>query len=297
MEKTFIPTETKVAIINQLSRAGLSKIETTSFVNPKVIPQMQDAEEVMASIDRNPATTYTALVANARGAERALSANVDAIRLVICATDTYNLRNARRTVVESVEDFGVIAGVARGVNVPVEVAIGVAFGCPLEGPVSEDSVAKLAGQVAEIGAEEVSIADSLGFANPVQVRRLMNRLRRELPTTKLSLHIHNTRGLGLANVLAALEEGIDTFDAALGGLGGCPVVPNATGNISTEDLVNMLSEMGIETGVDVHGVMSASGIAQDFLGRRLPSYVLSAGTREDLFHQIEETRSVAGAAN
>ena len=293
MEKAIIPTETKVTIIDALARAGLKKIETTSFVNPNVIPQMRDAEEVMARITRRSGVTYAALVPNLRGAERALAAQVNAIRLVICATDSYNQRNARRSTAELVEECRRIVELGAEAGVPVEVVIGVAFGCPLEGAVEEAAVLRLAGQVVEFGIAELSLADSLGLANPAQVRRMVRRAQDEFPATKLSLHIHNTRGLGLANVLAALEEGIDTFDSALGGLGGCPVVPNATGNIATEDLVNMLTEMGIETGVDIEGVATASRIAQDFLGRKLPSYVLSAGTREGLYRQIEEKQAVS----
>ena len=293
MEKAFIPTETKVAVINALARTGLTKIETTSFVHPRVVPQMKDAREVMQKIERVPGVTYTALVPNTRGAERALEAGVDGINFVVCASETYNQRNAGMSIEEGVNNCREIVALGKAASVPVEAVIGVAFGCPLEGEVPEDSVFQLAANLANLEVDGLSLADSLGLGNPAQFRRMTRRAKTEFPEMKLSLHIHNTRGLGLANVLAALEEGIDTFDAALGGLGGCPVVPNATGNIATEDLAYMLGEMGIETGVDIEAVRGASRIVQDFLGRPLPSYILSAGTREQLFRHIEQPKGVS----
>ena len=286
MEKLILPTDLKVGVIDLLSRAGLPKIEATSFVSPKLIPQMADAADVMALIKRRPGTVYSVLVPNVKGAERAAAARADSIRLVICATETYNQRNVGMSVAESLAALRGILEVARPAGIPVEVVIGLSFGCPFEGQVPEERVVELAKQVAGIGVREISAADSIGIANPAQVRRLCERLQRALPAVRFSLHIHNTRGLGLANALAALETGIDTFDSGLGGLGGCPVFEGATGNIPTEDLVNMCEEMGIDTGVSLALVREASRRVQEFLGRALPSHVLRVGTRQELYHRI-----------
>ena len=288
MEKAFIPTESKIAIINTVARSGIPKIEATSFVSPKAIPQMRDAQAVMEGIERRPGTAYTALVPNLKGAQRAIDAGVDALRVVICSSEAYNQSNVHMSVAESLKTCKEILQAGRAGSTAVEATVALAFGCPLEGDIAEEKVVELTRRLAEMGYREISIADSAGLANPAQVRRLMRRLVREFPDVHFSMHIHNTRGLGLANVLAALEEGIDAFDSSLGGLGGCPVVPGARGNIPTEDLVNMLEEMGIKTGVDVEGVMVASRVAQDVLERTLPSYVLAAGTRQQLYRNIEE---------
>ena len=288
MEKAFIPTESKITIINTVARSGVPKIEATSFVSPKAIPQMRDAQAVMEGIERRPGTAYTALVPNLKGAQLAISAGVDAIRVVICSSEAYNQRNVHMSVAESLKTCEEILQAGRTGSTAVEAVVALAFGCPLEGDIPEDKVVELTRRLAELGYREISIADSAGLANPAQVRCLMRRLVREYPDIHFSMHIHNTRGLGLANVLAALEEGIDAFDSSLGGLGGCPVVPGARGNIPTEDLVNMLEEMGVETGVDVEGVMVASRVAQEVLERTLPSYVLAAGTRQQLYRNIEE---------
>lgn len=292
MEKTFIPTELKLEVIDLLSAAGLPKIETTSFVSPKAIPQMADAAEVMARIARRPGTTYSVLVPNVKGAERAVEARADAVRLVVCATETYNRRNVGMSVEESLALVPAIQAAARPAGVSVEVVIGLGFGCPFEGDVPEDRVVELAKRLAGMSVAEISIADSIGTANPAQVQRMMERMQRELPGVRFSLHIHNTRGLGLANVLAALQAGVDTFDSGLGGLGGCPVFQGATGNIPTEDVVNLCEEMGITTGVDLGLVREASRKVQAFLGRALPGHVLAVGTRAELFAKAQAlTRS------
>lgn len=286
MEKTFLPTDLKVEVIDLLTKAGLAKIEATSFVSPTVIPQMADAPEVMARIRRARGTVYSVLVPNVKGAERAVAAKADGIRLVVCATEAYNQRNVGMSVAESMALIPAIKAAAGAI--PVEVVIGLSFGCPLEGAVPEDRVVGLARRIAGMGIPEISIADSIGIAHPVQVRAMVERLGRELPGLQFSLHIHDTRGLGLVNALAAMEAGIDTFDSGLGGLGGCPVFPGATGNIATEDLVNMCAEMGIETGVDLVPVREASRRIAEFLGRALPSRVLAVGTREELYRRIEK---------
>ena len=290
MEKAFIPTDLKVEVIDLLSAAGLTRIEATSFVSPKVIPQMADAAEVMSRIARQPGARYAALVPNAKGAERAIAAGADELEVVIVASESYNRRNVGMSVDESLAATRAIAESARVAGLPVQVVIGCSFGCPLEGPVPEAQVERVARAVAGLGIGRVSLADSIGVANPAQVKRLVGRIREALPETTLSLHIHNTRGLGLANVVAGFEAGIDTFDAGLGGLGGCPIFPGATGNVATEDVVNLFEEMGVPTGVDLSRVREASRRIQEFLGRPLPSYILRVGTRAELYGRPLDNR-------
>lgn len=283
METTLIPTELKVAVIDLLSRSGVAKIEAVSFVHPRVIPQMADADEVMARIERRPGTTYSALVPNLKGLDRALTARADAVRLVVCATETYNRRNVGLSIEESLRQLEEMVARASDAELAVEAVVAVAFGCPFEGEVPEARVMELAKRFVKAGVREVSVADSAGLAHPLQIRRIVKRLRQELPETALSLHLHDTRGLGLANVLAALEEGVATFDSSLGGLGGCPITTVASGNVATEDLVNLCEEMDLETGIDLGPLREASRKMEAFLGRRLPSHVLAAGTREELY--------------
>lgn len=285
METTFLPTDLKVEVIDLLGKANLEKIEVTSFVSPKVIPQMRDAGEVMARIRRYPAVRYIALVPNLKGAESAVQAGVEAVRVVICLSESYNRRNVGLGISESLENCRRIHELTVRQNNGCEAILALSFGCPLEGHVSEEKVVDVANQLAEMGFRELSIADSIGVANPAQVKRLIGKLKREAPQPHYSLHFHNTRGLGLANVLAGIEAGIDTFDSSCGGLGGCPVIPGGSGNISTEDLVNMLEEMGISTGVDLGLVMTAARKLQQFLQRPLASYVLASGTRQQLFER------------
>ncbi len=246
---------------------------------------MRDAGEVMARIRRYPAVRYTALVPNLKGAESAVQAGVDAVRVVICLSESYNRRNVGLGISESLENCRRIHELTGRRKIGCEAILALSFGCPLEGHISEEKVVDVANQLAEMGFREVSIADSIGVANPAQVKRLIGKLKREAPQPHYSLHFHNTRGLGLANVLAGIEAGIDTFDSSCGGLGGCPVVPGGSGNISTEDLVNMLEEMGISTGVDLGLVMTAARKLQQFLQRPLASYVLASGTRQQLFER------------
>ena len=283
MEKVFIPTDLKVRVVDLLSDAGLRSIEVTSFVNPKVIPQMADAAEVMSRIARGPGTTYKVLVPNLKGAERALDAKADALELVIVASESYNLKNVGMSVDQSIAACGEIANTARTRSTPLEVVIGTSFGCPIEGPVPEAQVERIARAVAAFGISRLSLADSIGSGNPAQVTRLVARIRNALPGMPLALHLHNTRGLGLANAVAGFQAGIDTFDAGLGGLGGCPIFPGATGNVATEDMVNLFEEMGVSTGIDLDQVREASRLMQQFLDRPLPSYILRVGTASELY--------------
>lgn len=283
VEKAFIPTDLKVRVIDLLSEAGLQTIEATSFVNPKVVPQMADADEVMSRISRRPGAIYKALVPNLKGAERAIAAKADALELVIVASESFNRRNVGMSVDQSIAACREIAGFAANRSVPLEVVIGTSFGCPIEGAVPEAQVERIALAVAAFGISRLSLADSIGAGNPRQVTRLVGRVRRALPALPLSLHLHNTRGLGLANAVAGFEAGVDTFDSGLGGLGGCPVFPGATGNVATEDLVNLFEEMGVTTGVNLDKVREASRLMQQFLDRALPSYILRVGTTAELF--------------
>ncbi len=282
MEGRFIPTELKVETIDRLAAAGMREIEAVSFVHPRVIPQMADAAEVMAGIERRPGVRYLALVPNLEGAERALAAGADGLRLVVCVTETYNRNNVGLSVAESVELFGEIVRLAEPAGVPASAVLAVAFGCPFEGEVSEDLVLDLARQFLDRGSAELGIADSAGLAHPLQVRRLLERIHDAFPTVRKWLHLHDTRGFAVANAVAAMEVGVDTFDASLGGLGGCPIMKGASGNVATEELVYLCREMGIDTGVDLDGVRGASRSIETFLERRLPSRVLAAGTREEL---------------
>ncbi len=282
MEGRFIPTERKVATIDRLAAAGIRDLEAVSFVHPRVIPQMADAAEVMAGIERRPGVRYLALVPNLKGAERALDAGADGLRLVVCVTETYNRNNVGLSVAESVDLFSGVVGLAEPAGVPVSVVLAVAFGCPFEGEVPEDRVLDLAAEFLDRGSAELGIADSAGLANPLQVRRLLGRINGSFPEVRKWLHLHDTRGFGIANAVAAMEVGIDTFDTSLGGLGGCPIMRGASGNIATEEMVYLCREMGIETGVDLDGVRDASRTMATFLERELPSRVLAAGTREEL---------------
>jgi hydroxymethylglutaryl-CoA lyase len=291
MEDRFIPTELKVDTIQTLASAGVQEIEAVSFVHPKVIPQMADAAEVMRQVERHPGVRYTALVPNLKGTERALEVAVDAVRLVVCATETYNSRNVGLSIEESLEVFGQIARLTGDSGVPAAAVIGVALGCPFEGEVPEEKVLDLARRLVDLGSGAIGIADSAGLSNPRAVRALVRKLGEALPDVPLWLHLHDTRGMGLANALVALEEGVDTFDTSLGGLGGCPIMSGATGNIATEDFVNMCEELGAETGIDLGKVRRASRGMEAFLGRSLPSRVLSGGTRQELY---EKNRAVGG---
>jgi hydroxymethylglutaryl-CoA lyase len=286
VEREFIPTELKVEVIDAIAAAGVRKIETSSFVSPNFVPQLADAAEVFSNIDRRSGTRYTALVPNLKGVERAIDAGADGVRLVVTTTDTYNLKNVGMTVEQSLGVGREITARLSREPIEMEAVIALAFGCPFEGPVSEDRVAELAHRFANMGVRELSIADSVGLGNPRAISKTMARLKDELDGVALSLHLHDTRGLGLANVVAALNVGIDTFDASIGGLGGCPVLSDGAGNIATEDLANMCHEMGIETGIDIEAVQAISRKMQDFLGRGLPSRVLKAGTPGQLYDKI-----------
>ncbi len=282
-EKDWIPTERKIEIINLISEAGVPEIECTSFTHPKWIPQLRDAEEVMARITRRPGTKYAALAPNLVGAKRAIAAKVDEIDLVVSASETHNLKNVNRTIKESLAEFRQIMEIANAAKVPVVGGMATVFGCPMEGDIPLERVLWIAGELLDMGCIALSLGDSTGMANPRQIREALGALRDKFPTARIIMHLHDTRGMGLANVLASLEMGVSEFDGALGGMGGCPYAPGATGNIDTEDLVHMLHEMGIETGVDLDKLLAAAKRLQEIVGRPLYGAVMKAGKRSDLY--------------
>jgi hydroxymethylglutaryl-CoA lyase len=278
-EPEIISPDDKVRLIDMLAATGLPRVEVTSFVRANVIPQLADAEEVLARIQRPRGVSYSVLIPNERGLERALAQRerFDEINVFLSATESHNRRNKNRTIAESLEDLGRTIAGARQEGLRCEGVISVVFGCPYEGEVPPDRVLEIAERLVNAGCEEVSFGDTTGMANPKQVREFFATATQRLPGVELTAHFHNTRGQGLANVLAALERGIDSFEAAFGELGGSPLTPGATGNISTEDLLSMLDEMGVETGVDLERLLDASRALQGLLGRPLGAHVLRAG--------------------
>jgi hydroxymethylglutaryl-CoA lyase len=278
-EPEVIPTDEKVRLIGMLAASGLRRIEVTSFVRPDVIPQLADAEEVLRRIERPDEVSYSVLIPNERGLERALALRdrFDEVNLFLSATETHNRKNVNRSIAESLEGLGTTIERAREEDLRCEGVISVSFGCPFEGEVPQDRVLGIAESLAEAGCEEVSFGDTTGMANPRQVGEFFAAARERLSDVELTAHFHNTRGQGLANVLAALSAGVESFESAFGELGGSPVSPGATGNISTEDLVSMLHEMGIRTGIDLAALIEGSRSAQAVLGRPLGAHVLRAG--------------------
>ena len=276
-EDAILPTEDKLRLIDCLADAGLREIETSSFVHPKATPPLADAAEVFADLERRPGVVYSAIVPNEKGAERAVEAGADEIQVFLAATEGYNQSNVKMSVEESLEQSARIAEIVLEANIPFVAVLSVAFGCPYEGPVSPERVLDLCGRLIELGAGEISFGDTTGMAYPTQVRELCESYQDRYPEVPLRLHFHNTRGMGLANVLAALEVGVVRFDASVGGLGGSPYAAGATGNISTEDLVHMLHEMGIETGVDLEALIGCAQLLEELLEHELPGQVMKAG--------------------
>ncbi len=276
-EKGFIRTEDKIRIIDSLSETGVWKIEVTSFVSPKAVPQLRDAEEVMAALKRKDGVVYTCLVPNVKGAERALGCSVDELNVVISASGTHNLKNVGMQVEKSLENLKEIVSLSLQERVPVNGSVGTAFGCPFEGVVPRDRTLEMVERYLDMGVGSITLADTTGMANPVQVYGLLTEFKSRWPRVPVALHFHNTRGMGLANVLAGLQAGVDAYDSSLGGLGGCPFAPGATGNICTEDLVNMLHDMGVKTGVDLDMLIGVSLDLENIIGRTLPGQVIKAG--------------------
>jgi hydroxymethylglutaryl-CoA lyase len=275
-----VPTDGKVELIDALSGTGVARIEAVSYVHPKAIPQMADADEVWARIEKNPAVRYSALIPNTRGAQRALAGGFTEIEVVVSASDTHNRRNVNRSTDESLDDITELIGLLHNSGAAAEVIIATSFGCPFEGDIPPDRVAGIVDRVIRDGADRVSFGDTTGMATPRRVREVVEAVGpRPVP---LLMHFHNTRGAGLANILTALEMGITDFDASVGGLGGCPYAPGATGNVATEEVVHMLHDMGIDTGIDLDRMIDAARLAARLVGKELPSGVLRAGPRSRL---------------
>jgi hydroxymethylglutaryl-CoA lyase len=268
-----------VRLIDCLSQTGLRRLEVTSFVRPDVIPQLADAEEVLRATKRNPDVAYSVLIPNERGLERALAGDFEfgEVNLFLSASETHNRKNVNRSVEESLSGLERVVAQARTAGLRCEGVISVSFGCPYEGEVPLERVFGIARRLAEAGCEEIAFGDTTGMANPMQVRGFFARAFEELPGVELTAHFHNTRGQGLANVLAALESGVESFESSFGELGGCPVPAGATGNIATEDLVSMLHEMDVETGIDLERLLGCARQVQEALGRPLSGHLLTAG--------------------
>ncbi|MEY3712991.1 MAG: hypothetical protein RL321_611 [Pseudomonadota bacterium] len=276
-EPGVMPTAEKVEFIERLIDAGLRRLEVTSFVNPKKVPQMADAEQVLAGLNKRPDVRYVGLVLNQKGFERAVAAGCNEIGMAVVASDTFNRRNQGVGTEESIAAWLEIAKAAHAAGVRPQVTVSAAFGCPFEGEISVDRVIEVAKRVAEANPYEVAFADTIGVGVPSQVTEILGRAREALPGVRLRAHFHNTRNTGLANAYAAVEAGVSALDSSAGGIGGCPFAPAATGNIPTEDLVYMLQRMGVSTGIDLDKLLATGEWLQQTLGRNVPGMLLKAG--------------------
>jgi hydroxymethylglutaryl-CoA lyase len=272
-------TADKIALLDALPATGVRRIEAVSFVHPKAIPQMADADQVWSAAVKDPAVRYSALVPNSRGARRALDAGFTDIEVVVSASDTHNRRNVNRSTAESLDDIAGLIALIHGAGARVEVIVATSFGCPYEGDVPPARVASIVDRVVADGADRLAFGDTTGMATPRRVEEVVGAVRGRAPDHPVLLHFHDTRGTGLANILTALRLGVTEFDASVGGLGGCPYAPGATGNVATEEVVHMLADMGIDTGIDLDRLIEVAELAQRVVGRELPSGVLRAGPR------------------
>ena len=296
IEKAFVPTATKVELINQLSRTGLHKIEVTSFVSPRAVPALADANEVLAAIERVPGVTYVALVPNVRGVQNAAATarKPNEVNGVISASETHNRANINRTHEQSLAELPAMVKVAHDAGLKITMSLSTTFGCPFEGHVHEDVVLDFVERFVKAGIDGISLADTTGMANPHQVRELTGRVLGEFPPpdeTFYTLHFHNTRGMGLANVVAGIEAGVRSFDGSVSGLGGCPFAPGATGNICTEDMVNMLEDMGYDTRVDLAKLLAVARRIPMVVGHEVPGQVMKAGQTLELHDPPDFSRT------
>jgi hydroxymethylglutaryl-CoA lyase len=296
IEKTFVPTATKVEVINQLARTGLHRIEVTSFVSPKAVPALADANEVLAGIDRVPGVVYIALVPNVRGVQNAAATprRPDELNAVISASETHNRANINRTHEQSLSELAMMVRAAHEAGMKITMSLSTTFGCPFEGHVHEDVVLDFVSRFRDAGIDGISLADTTGMANPRQVRELAGKVLERFPPpneTYYTLHFHNTRGMGLANVVAGIDAGVRSFDGSVSGLGGCPFAPGATGNICTEDMVNMLEDMGYDTRVDLAKLLAVARRIPAIVGHDVPGQVMKAGQTLELHDPPEFLRT------
>jgi hydroxymethylglutaryl-CoA lyase len=281
IEPRFIPTDLKVELIDALSQCGYAKIEATSFTSPKAIPMLKDAEEVMSRIQRNPKVEYSVLVPNLRGAQRALDSKADELNLVMSTSETHNRSNLRMGREES---FSALREVIEFINgrIPINVSLSTAFGCPMEGDVPQDVVIDYVSRFDNLGVRGVTICDTTGMAQPVQVTKMIDALHKQFKHLQLTMHFHNTRGMGLANILSSIQSGITRFDGSLGGLGGCPYAPGASGNVCSEDAIHMVDAMGYDTGINIDALLAIAKRLPQIVGHDVPGQVAKAGRIHDL---------------
>jgi hydroxymethylglutaryl-CoA lyase len=293
-ETRAISTEDKIAFIDQLSATGLSHIEIGSFVNPRWIPQLADSGEVARGIQRRDGVAYSCLVPNRRGLDSALAAGMKEVAVFVSASETHNKKNVNKTVQETLDAFVEVIEPARAAGLRVRAYVSTVFGCPYEGPVDPEAVVRLARELDRRGVYQISLGDTIGVGNPRQVEDVIGRVLAQLPKEKIALHLHDTRGTALANVLVGLELGITTIDSALGGLGGCPYAPGASGNLATEDLVYMLHGMGVETGIDLDALVDCSTFVSTLVGHDLPSKYWKAALGERTRRPLGVSSGAAG---
>lgn len=291
VEPNLIPTDVKAEVIDALIAAGVRRIEATSFVSPRAVPQLADAHEVLARVRRRADAHITALVPNARGAERALGAAVDEMACFVSASETHNQANLNAPIVASLANVADIADIARG-KAALRGAVACAFGCPFEGEVPVDAVLRIVDAYAKLGVDRLTLGDTTGMATPPTVARLVTATAKRFPDQRIALHFHNTRGVGLANVMLGLDLGIREFESSIAGLGGCPFAPGATGNICTEDLVYLLEESGFDTGIDLEALIAVALRVEAIIGRPLPGQVMKAGPRLRKYSLADTRRAV-----
>lgn len=292
-EPEFIATADKVAVINALIDAGVRSIEATSFVSPRALPQLADAAEVLAQVHRNPNVRLAVLVPNARGAERAAAAKADMMVGFISASESHCKTNLNKSIDQAIADFAEVVPIARQWGIKLRGAVATAFGCPFEGEVSLDNILKIVGSYDAHGIRNITFGDTTGMATPPVVTRVVDAVRNKYPHMELALHFHNTRGVGLANVMNGLQLGVREFESSIAGLGGCPFAPGATGNICTEDLVYLLEECGYETGIDLDKLIEVAKQVERMMGRQLPGQMMKAGPRLKLM-SLDSVRRAVG---
>ena len=292
-EPEFIATADKVATINGLIDAGVRSIEATSFVSPRALPQLADAAEVLAQVHRNPNVRLAVLVPNARGAERAAAAKADMMVGFISASESHCKTNLNKSIDQAIADFAEVVPIARQWDIKLRGAVATAFGCPFEGEVSLDNILKIVGSYDAHGIRNITFGDTTGMATPPVVTRVVDAVRHKFPDMEIALHFHNTRGVGLANVMNGLQLGVREFESSIAGLGGCPFAPGATGNICTEDLVYLLEECGYETGIDLDKLIGVAKQVEQMMGRQLPGQMMKAGARLKLM-SLESVRRAVG---